>query len=1314
MTSLKLLKSALVTALLATTALPSAATQTDNKGIHAVPSPKGAAGVAIDGKLDDWDLSGQVQVSYDIEALRDVYSAQVAMMYDAENFYVALHWKDPIPMGNTHHPRYQANKGWAGDSVQLRIKTDRISHVTAWYYAPGKEPALQISYGKNLTEPFGGGDIQLFRTQGWKMDQRAEMAFQKDADGRGYVQEIKLPWKLITAEKTPQAGEKIACGVELLWGEADWPVHRYADNLQPGATSREFFWTARDAWGPVWLEAKGGLNLPEADYMKAARAGEEPLQGPVEIRYDLPKNARVTVAIDTVEPSGKLSRIRNLVPALPRQKGTNVEKWDGLDDNGKLMAPGNYKFTALYHDGIHVNYVMTFASPGNPGWDTASGRGAFYGDHTAPRAVAAAGDYVALASPMGEGGKHLIGCDLNGQRLWGLANLAAFDGGHISLATDGKTLWVATEGKKSIIYRVNIASGQYVPWQAKGKDAQGNEFDLLELQVSEAPGVGADAKAGTNMSAIALQGNTLAVCLMRENKVKLLDAQTGKTLEELDILAPRSVAFDPRWKMDRSLLVLSGDKLINVWRRDSYPVFFAPISLPPGAHSVASDSLGHIFISVRGAEQNVKVFSAQGKKLGEIGKRGGRAANGAFDANAMRNPAQIAVDSKGRLWVAEETNNPKRTSIWNVSGSSMGKLVRDLNGTGSYSGAGAINPFDPTMAFAENTIWKIDLKSGAWRPVYSLGKRDLENELFPPVAESRSRVIVNRGRTYLFTTDTARGAGEAHVTVFDGKNWRSAAHLGTVMQREKVDQWVKYGHPFFEGHDGDFYAWADRNGDGLVQPVELQFSKPQIDGKAVRVRSFYWGQLPDTEGTLSYMAENSNALLKFPISSYTASGAPIYDVARPVVLKTDKPIGSGNGEGMIVGGVEGRVYINQDPLICVDKNGHVMGGYPNRHTSVHGSHNATSARPGYVIGPSSILGTANFGDYEVWDLNGNLGENYLFTHDGLFIQSLFKDVRGGFETPEQAVRGMSMDATTAGGESFGGHFTRTTNGKVYLTIGGTDARVLEVTGLDTLKRLGGTVQFTPARWDDAQKLAQEKAVKSNEARTYTIAKNTAPVVIDGKPGEWPELLDDKANLIEIRESPQMRFARAQVRYDDNSLYLAWRVFGPGKLRNAGQNPQLLFKSGDAVDLMLGPLPAKPDGEGDLRLLLTQKDGKPIAMLNQKVVPGAAKNAAERYEFASPWRSIAFDRVVQIPEVQLSTNSINGGYFVEAAIPWKALGVTPQSGLKLKGDIGVLFADAGGTQTTSRRYWSNKATGLVNDVPGEADLTPKLWGEFVLE
>lgn len=102
------------------------ATQTDNYGLHAVPAPPN---IAIDGKLGEWDLSGQVLMTYDIESLRDVYSAQVATMYDANNFYVAIHWRDPLPLGNSHDPRYKGGKGWAGDSV-LQTRLDARHFTT--------------------------------------------------------------------------------------------------------------------------------------------------------------------------------------------------------------------------------------------------------------------------------------------------------------------------------------------------------------------------------------------------------------------------------------------------------------------------------------------------------------------------------------------------------------------------------------------------------------------------------------------------------------------------------------------------------------------------------------------------------------------------------------------------------------------------------------------------------------------------------------------------------------------------------------------------------------------------------------------------------------------------------------------------------------------------------------------------------------------------------------------------------------------------------------------------------------------------------
>ena len=1268
------------------------ATMTENHGIHAVPVP---SKITIDGKLDDWDLSGQVLMCYDVEALKDTYSAKVAAMYDADNLYLSVHWTDLTPMGNSHDPHYRAVKAWAGDCVQFRIKTDKLSHVQSWYYAPKNEPSLFIDYGKNLTTPFGGGHMQYFQTEGWKLSGAAETAFRKDDDGKGYVQEIKLPWKLITESKQYKAGDMFNLGVELLWGEADWPVHRFADNLAEGATGREFFFTNYPAWGPLYLEAKGNLKLPVPAWQKAMQVQEA--QGPVEIGYNLLEDARVTLAIN--DPSGK--RIRNLVPALPRSKGTNTEHWDGLDDNGKPVPPGDYTFKALYHHGLHTTYTASFANPGNPTWPTSDNRGGFYGDHSAPQAAAAAGNFVALACPIGEGGKHLIGCNLDGQRLWGLPDHNVVIAGRISLATDGKLLWVGVDRAGSV-YRVDIATGNFAPWNKLTKDAEGKDMKILDLPIFDPatlPTKDYSPLDSPNLRAVAVNATTLAVALNKDGVVKLIDKESGEGKGEIKIEEPRSLAFD----QDGTLIVLAKDGQLVRATLDGKITPFAGETFPEG-YGVAIDSKRNVYLSVRGAEQNVKIFSPEGKLTGEIGKRGGRPLSGAYIETGMRKPAGIAVDSQDRLWVTEETGSPKRTSLWATAD---GKLIKDFAGTTSYAGAGAINPFDPTMGFSDNTVYKIDLEKNTYKPTWSMGGRSGPDDLFPPkVHELTSRVIQLKGVTYAYP---ARGGCTQYK---DGK-WRSVAALGVVSKKDYFFQ--EHWSPLFEGHEGETYAWADLNGDGLVQADELKFASLGTDakGKPITLRSGYWGQLPDDEGTLTFVSSTpEGSLIKYHIGSFGPGGEPIYDIEHPQIQTSEIPI----QPNMIQGGKDGRVYVNQSPLTGFDKNGKVLFTYPSRYVSVHGSHNAPSSKPGLLIGPSSFLGVADMGGDigEVFYLNGNLGENFVFTWDGLFIQALFKDTRGQFEFPEKAVQGMPWDMTTAGGESFGGNFIRTPDGKVYLTNGGTDARVIEITGLDKIQRFSGKFTYSPAQYVQAQSFNESMAVAKAAPKSFTIPKAAAPVVIDGKIDKWPELKDTNAKLIDIQDDPRNVFGRIAARYDNENLYLAYLVIRKSKFRNAGQDSRLLFKTGDVVDLMFGPggTPNKT-GVGNLRLLFSQTANQPITVLYEKTVPGTP--AKDQVPFSSPWRTITFDRVTTPSDVKVAiAPALGAGVLVEVAIPWARLGVKPASGLKLRGDFGILSADNGGTITIARHYWSNKSTGLVNDIPGEAELTPKLWGDLTLE
>lgn len=1328
------------------------AIQTDNQGLHAVPVPRQ---VAVDGDLADWDLSGQVLMCYDVEALIDVHSAKVAAMYDADNLYVSIHWKDKTPLGNSHDPLYQAAKGWAGDCVQLRIKSaDRMSHITAWYYGPKDEPAMDITYGIGLQKPFGGERMMILRKDGWKMDQGVEMAFKKDADGGGYVQEIKLPWKLVSTKAQYAAGDKLQMGVELLWGEADWPVHRYADNVLEGASGREFFFTNHPAWGNLFLEPKGNLKLPVPQWQKEL-AGEQ-ASGPVDIAYELAKDSRVTLAID----DAKGNRIRNLVAAANRKAGKNVEKWDGLDDNGLPAAPGQYTFRAISHDGIKLNYVMMFGSPGNPGWDNGTGTGAFYGDHMPPMASAAAGKFVALGCPMGEAGKHLIGVDLNGQRVWGLPNRQAFDGGEMVLATDGTTLWVGNNGNDVTIYRVTLAKGKYSPWKRKAKDAEGRDYEVLDLPVGSLPGRVPDEsdpkkqktkRAPFNMSALALGKDGLAVALKRENKIQILDPETGDIRREIAVTEPVAMVYGK----DDNLVVLTEGKLVKL-DADGKQTPFTPAAANatyPDGYGLAVDADGNIYLSDRGADMNVKVFSPGGELVKEIGQKGGRTTNGPYNADAMQKPGRISVDSTGKLWVPEATTNPKRTSVWDTT---TGKLVKDLVGTTGYAGSGSINPADPTMAFSENTVFRINLATGEWKPVYSVGKTRHHDEIFKAVVGSRVQIINRDGTIYVYS-------GDHTVTVCtmlrDGK-WVPAAAFGKVAKKVQNEHGTNFDHPLLDEHEDEMFSWADKNGDALVQADELLFSPEKF-------QTGYWGIRPGLDGSLAMLrtvlppkvdkkaaapakakdkeaaaagtpppapepapAKKGPELLRIPVASYTACGAPVWDITKPEIVEIqDKDLKITN-TAMTRGGSDSVVYINANPLLAMDsKTGKILGRYPSNVVSVHGSHKAASSRPGYLIGPNSIIGTIDMGQGigEVFSMNGNLGEHFLFTRDGLWIQSLFKDTRGSFEVPEQAVRGMSMDATTAGGESFGGYFFRAPDGKVYVVIGGTDARVLEVSGLDKIKRFDGTFTYTAQQYADAQAQALAKASEATKAKSYTVAKTAAPLpALDPKSKDkeipaWPELTAEgdavPANVAAIEDGPTKRFGRAAARWDDQNLYVAWRVNNGARPRNAGQDWRLFFKTGDVVDIMIGAEDEKAakKGEGTRVVIAFAGDKQePQAVVNQKFATGGAPRKEEAFEFTSPWRSIAFQRVAQAPEVAVSMRKLGGGYVIQAAIPWKLLGLTPRPGMKLRGDFGILGADAAGINTVSRNYWSNKNTNLVNDIPGEGDITPMLWGTWTLE
>jgi hypothetical protein len=255
---------------------------------------------------------------------------------------------------------------------------------------------------------------------------------------------------------------------------------------------------------------------------------------------------------------------------------------------------------------------------------------------------------------------------------------------------------------------------------------------------------------------------------------------------------------------------------------------------------------------------------------------------------------------------------------------------------------------------------------------------------------------------------------------------------------------------------------------------------------------------------------------------------------------------------------------------------------------------------------------------------------------------------------------------------------------------------------------------------DASILAQARAYftdaeaarqQAQGRRPMPVALRAAAPVVDGLLDDWPATawvdIDKRGSAAYFDSSSKPYDVRGAVAVANDRLYAAFRTADANLLRNTGEMPNALFKTGGALDLMIGadaaadPKRGKPV-PGDARLLVTQVKGKPLAMLYRAVVPGTT----DPVPFSSPWRTITLDRVEDV-SAQVQLAGTNGNF--ELSIPLSVLGLKAQPGQTISGDIGILRGN--GFQTVQRVYWANKASGITADVPSEAELTPRLWGRW---
>lgn len=1087
--------------------------------------------------------------------------------------------------------------------------------------------------------------------------------------------------------------------------------------------------------------AKGGRRVWVGEILALHSLGKEELQSvvsisneaghpPIPVRFKLDRDALVTLVIE----DKKGQRVRNLVGETRFAAGENIVWWDGTDDiardndaaehgvyhvPGQFAKPGGYTVRGLTRDAIDLRYQFSVYSPGNPPWATADKSGGWLADHSAPSAVLflpGTTPRVLISSHVAEGGDGLVYTDLAGNKLSAIHWIGGNWTGATHLARD--------DGEMNP--RPEVHAYAAAPWE-QDKDNKKGEIRLTALTEKGAKSLYTHKlalKKEAEVSGLAVHDGLLVVSLPALNQLLFVDTAAGKLLGTAAIENPRGLAFTKEGD-----LLLIRDKMLLQYRLGKIDAGEIKLPMPKilikenleDPQQLTQDASGNFYICDRGQSHQVKVFSADGKFLRAIGVAGAPSV-GPYDPNHMNNPGGLSIDSQNRLWVAETSDLPKRVSVWSLDG----KLAAAFYGPPQYGGGGTIDPADKSRFFYAGMEFKIDWETGKdqlaavyYRPGVGMV---LPHQHFTNGAPE-TPVHLN-GRTYLhnsFNASPTNGTEVLTIFLYDKGVATPCAIMGRASEWELLkSDGMKSKWPAGTFSDKNksrqvLFVWSDLNGDAQPQPDEIQMTV--ADAGAIMAT-------PD-------LTLVTSTTLTLKPTRFTEKGAPVYDLAAATTTVKGARLASTSGGGQVMPASDGWTILTVPPepfprqsSLSSAKNGQCLWTYPNPWPGLHPSHTAPLPdHPGELIGTTRLLGypfnADKNSDIELWAINGNKGNVYLFTTDGLFVATLFADGRRASWAMPRAQRDMLVNEASLNEECFWPSLTHTDAGETYIVAGvATTCSIVKVNNLQTIKRLPAMTldltekDLTAANEYFVAQAAIKQQQQGRDALTIPIMA-TAPKV-DGQLDEWTDsnwiTIDTRRKQTGDWGSIEEK-ATAAATVSGDRLYVAYRTNEKDFLRNSGESKELLFKTGGCLDLMLATDPAanpkrNNPAQGDLRLLVTMVKKKPTAILYRPVVPGTKDPIA----FRAPWHSINIDRVDDVSsEIELAGDD-KGNY--EFSIRLKTLGLAPSPGQKLTGDLGLLRGN--GFQTLQRVYWSNKATNLTADVPSEAQLTPQLWGKIVFK
>ena len=710
--------------------------------------------------------------------------------------------------------------------------------------------------------------------------------------------------------------------------------------------------------------------------------------------------------------------------------------------------------------------------------------------------------------------------------------------------------------------------------------------------------------------------------------------------------------------------------------------FGGKVLFAPEKGVVSFDTDGKEIFALREGSSVIQVYDfATRRRTRTIGEDGG-AYLGPWKKDRLVDPLGLALDDEGFLWLTEKRFTPKRLSRWDPR---KGTCVYEKFGSSAYGYPGmGMDGDDPSRWMAYDVLWHVDDKAKTDRPTAIVhAPQDAENPL--PVTAMHYTWFKRGGRTFAIGYDKA-------TTLYEFKDGRfhplalvSCIHgylVGVGRYEAKtlcppaiVEAYRRHRPEFRDRSDeetirtlrGDRRAffWKDLNRDERMQADEIEIEACDVAGGWG-----YWAEALDFNFPVA--VGGKNYLIRFDAGGLKGDSLPDWSLKAAFAAKKPLLGAMPAGECFLQGeavtdGFDRTVLLGMTPyMLGIGPEGRIDWTMYNPFPGVHGSHDAPLPVPGELQGLLFSLGTVPYSDRaELFAVMNNHGRMFFITTDGLFVDELFSDCRVSAK----------MDESTVGGEAFGGsfHYDRV-NGKYVLQAGG--YRKYNVLGLDKVRESRGALTVSPR---------QVEVAASRPPKAVAEAKPLSALL----PGRvtW----HSGANIIDVETS-----------LAGDAVKFRFSVQDPSPWVNNGLDKHLMFKTGDCVDVQFVDRDGHP-----VRVMLSPAAGEPEktqVTFYRHTVPAKDKATAHPVDFSSPWRTHHVADVTY-PAFGHRVQRLQGTYVAELEIP---LALFPATG-EITADFGVIFGDADGKINLSRSYWSNKATGLVNDVPGEIIPQSEKWG-----